>query len=576
MTILKLRSPYLFILTFALTAGLLLASLGCAPAAEDEEFYDDEPAESEFEPEPTEFVEIEEVEVFEPTITPIPELEPTAAVESESGGASVSMDGVALDSLATESGLVAGGPSFFQDGTCPVDAALVNRYSLRCGTLFVPENREVEGSQMIQLAVLILPADSGNPAPDPVIYLEGGPGGSAISGFEDDPDGWAQYGFTQNRDLILFDQRGTGYSIPELDCDTTGNFSAEDIARNCKADLEAAGIDLAAYNTVENAADVADLAQTLGHDQYNLLGISYGTRLALAVMRDHPDGVRSVVLDSPFPPNANPAETEAGLAWNRFERLFEACADDSACVAAYPDLEQLFLDTVDLMNEEPIEDVYGDDLVAVVQQMMFGGSNYIFLIPLLINQAADGDLDLFFELEPELFGMGPSQLMLSSLRQGMIADGETDGDAVGMYNSVMCHDEFAFASFIAADEKAAQEVPDQVYYGLFGTTIDTFTTCDIWDVGSADDFVDEPVFSEIPTLVLVGEFDPSTPPEWGQLTVDSLSNGYLVELPGDGHSLVAQNGCAIGLMDRFFETPTAPDTGCLAEIEPLFFELPEP
>ncbi len=557
-----------FFTTISILCLSIFLIVGCAPDSGDDEFFYDEDELEEFEPDPVENEPAVEKELPEPTSTPAPtEVEPTA--ESDSGARSLSLDTLPADSS------LASTDSYFEPGDCPIDDALVNQYSLECGMMFVPESRESNSGKMIQLAVVILPAVSGNPAPDPVIYLEGGPGGSAINGFEADPDGWAQYGFTQDRDLILFDQRGTGYSLPELDCESIEGAGAEEIAETCKASLESAGINLGAYNTVENAADVADLAQALGYDTYNLLGISYGTRLGLAIMRDHPEGVRSVVLDSPFPPNANPAETEAGLAWGRFEVLFDACETDSACAAAYPDLEQTFLDTVDLMNEEPIEEVYGDDLVAVAQQMMFGGANYIFLIPLLIDQAADGNLDLFFELEPELFGMASSHKLLSPLRQGITADDETDGDAVGMYNSVMCHDEFAFASFISADQKANNELPDQLYYGLFGATIDTFTTCDIWDVGSAEDYVDAAVTSDIPTLVLVGEFDPATPPEWGQLTVDTLSNGYLVELPGDGHSLVAQNGCAIGLMDRFIENPTAPDTSCVAEVEPLLFELPE-
>ena len=290
-------------------------------------------------------------------------------------------------------------------------------------------------------------------------------------------------------------------------------------------------------------------------------------------MRDHPDGLRSVVLDSPFPPNANPAESEAGLAWGRFQAIFEACAADSACDATFPDLEQTFLDTVDLLNEEPIDDIYGDDLIALVQQMLFSGANYIFLIPALIDQVSLGNLELFFELEPELFGMHRPNSMFAPIRQSMSDDGETDGDAVGMYNSVMCHDEFAFADIDTADAAAIQEVPDQTYYGLFGSVIDTFTTCSIWDVGSAEPYVNGAVVSDIPTLVLVGEFDPATPPEWGRLTVETLSNGVLVEIPGDGHSLVSANGCAISLMDAFIADPANLDTSCAAEAEPIYFDL---
>lgn len=463
----------------------------------------------------------------------------------------------------------------FVEADCPFPNRIARQYNMRCGRLIVPESRESNSNRMIELAVAILPAANGNAEADPVIYLEGGPGGSAVAGFEADPDGWAQYGFAQNRDLVLFDQRGTGYSIPELDCDESDEWAdAFELAETCKADLEAEGIDLAAYNSVESAADVAALAQALGYENYNLLGISYGTRLALAVMRDHPAGVRSVVLDSPFPPNADPATNEASLTWDRFEALFDACEDDSECAITYPNLRQTFLDTVDELNENPVDEIYGDDLVAIIQQMMFAGEDFIFLIPLLIQDASNGNMDLFFELEPDVFGMTPAAGMLGAFNQIDVDDDETDGDAQGMYNSVMCHDEFGFSDIDLADDTTQQNVPDPVYAGLFGTTVDQFHTCEVWNVGTADSYVNAAVISDIPTLVLVGEFDTATPPVWGELTVETLSNGILVEIPGGGHSLVSSNGCAISLMDAFFAQPNNLDTSCVNGIEPLLFELP--
>ncbi|MEM8859102.1 MAG: alpha/beta hydrolase [Chloroflexota bacterium] len=536
------------ILFLLLIAGLIAACGGL----DDSEFYEEDAI---FEPE-------EVFEEVDPTPTPEPEIQEVASAEE-----SQAEDPSSSNAMASE--------AEFIEEDCPFPGRIARQYSMTCGRLIVPENRESPNGNVVQLSVAILPAANGNPEPDPVIYLEGGPGGSAVAGFEADPEGWAQYGFAQNRDLILFDQRGTGYSIPELDCDESDQQAdATELAEICKEDLEAEGIDLSAYNTVENAADVADLAKALGHDTYNLLGISYGTRLALAVMRDHPEGIRSVVLDSPFPPNANPAQNEAALTWDRFQAVFDACEDDSECAITYPDLRQTFLDTVDELNENPVDEIYGDDLTALIQQMLFAGEEFIFLVPLVIKEASEGNLDLFFELEPDVFGQAQSAKLFSTIRQVDVDDDETDGDAQGMYNSVMCHDEFAFSDFSTADATAQQEVPDQLYFGLFGVTIDQFDTCEVWDVGSADSYVNAAVISNIPTLVLVGEFDTATPPVWGELTVETLSNGILVEIPGGGHSLISGNGCAIGLMDAFFANPNNLDTSCVNNIEPVLFELP--
>ncbi|MFT5194725.1 MAG: pimeloyl-ACP methyl ester carboxylesterase [Cellvibrionaceae bacterium] len=544
--------------SFILLISLLFA-LGACGGFEDDEFYDDESFDEEYPiSEQEDYDDYEEdYEESEPA-----EEEPEIAEESVPQRPAAQQDGE------------------FVEGDCPFSSQIAQQYNLTCGMLHVPENRESGSDKMIQLAVTILPAANGNPEPDPVIYLDGGPGGSAVAGFESDPDGWAQYGFAQNRDLVLFDQRGTGYSIPELDCDESDeNADAYELAETCKASLEAEGIDLSAYNSVESAADVAALANALGYDTYNLLGISYGTRLGLAVMRDHPEGLRSVVLDSPFPPNANPAETEAALTWGRFEAILDACAEDSDCAVTFPNLEQKLLDTVDAMNQEPVDEIYGDDLVALIQQMLFSADEYAFLIPLLIDQASQGNLDLYFELEPDVFAMAPAGLLTSvrqtnhQIKRQDVDDGETDGDAQGMYNSVMCHDEFAFADIDTADAYTANNVPDQLYTGLFLGTVDQFSTCDVWDVGSAEAYVDAAVVSDIPTLVLVGEFDTATPPVWGELTVETLSNGILAQIPSAGHSLVSTNDCAISLMDAFFNNPTSLDTSCIDQIEPLYFEL---
>ncbi|MFK7804346.1 MAG: alpha/beta hydrolase [Anaerolineae bacterium] len=546
---------------------LLLVTLAACSGVEGDDFYDDGIFIDEEEPLYEEELAEEPSAVIETAPTAVPEeIDPEVPEIAEE-----------TDDLIPERPAAMSAAEFV-DGECPFAAQIANKYSVRCGVLNVPENRESGSDRMIQLAVAILPAANGNPEPDPVIYLEGGPGGSAVAGFEADPDGWAQYGFAQNRDLVLFDQRGTGYSIPELDCDESDTQAdALELAETCKAALEAEGIDLSAYNSVESAADVAALVEALGYETYNLLGISYGTRLGLAIMRDHPEGLRSVVLDSPFPPNADPAQTEAALTWGRFEAVFDACEDDGECAVTFPNLQQTFLDTVDQLNSEPVDEIYGDDLVALIQQMMFGGEDFIFLIPLLIDQASQGNLDLFFELEPDVFGMAPAG-MLNRVNQPIwqdfdVDDDQTDGDAQGMYNSVMCHDEFAFSDVDTAEDYTISKIPDQMYTGLFIGTVDQFTTCSVWDVGAADAYVDAAVVSDIPTLVLVGEFDTATPPVWGELTVETLSNGTLVQITGGGHSLVSSNGCAISLMDAFFADPTSLDTSCVDELEPVFFEL---
>ncbi|MBK7895873.1 MAG: alpha/beta fold hydrolase [Anaerolineaceae bacterium] len=235
----------------------------------------------------------------------------------------------------------------FQFTDCPFNAS----GDIECGFLTVPEDRSSASSPTIELAVAIVAAPDGATAP-PIVYLAGGPGGSGIDDYIADPEGW-EMPFLQNRDLILLDQRGTGFSEPSLDCPEFAEADEQDNPDAlCFDRLTSEGINLMAYNTQENAADVEALRQALGIEAWDLLGISYGTRLALEVMRNHPAGIRAVILDSPFPPNADTPVDEVYSFTDALAELVADCERDDSCRENYPDLENVFLDTVQRLNED--------------------------------------------------------------------------------------------------------------------------------------------------------------------------------------------------------------------------------
>jgi pimeloyl-ACP methyl ester carboxylesterase len=285
--------------------------------------------------------------------------------------------------------------SSFQDADCPFPVP--NGYTIECGYLIVPENRARNDSGSIQLAVAIVRAPQASQQP-PVLYLAGGPGSSALDEFLSDTEGW-DYPFLQTRDLILLDQRGTGYSFPTLDCPelADADFTEGNPEQECHSRLLAEGIDLTAYNSAENGADVADLRRALGYAEWDLLGISYGTRLALVVMRDQPQGVRSVVLDSPFPPNANTPIDEALNVWESLQTLFADCDADAYCRQNYPNLERVFLDTVADLNDQPADDLFGDDLFFAITEALNDTAS-IPLLPWVIYAVSDGNYDALDEI----------------------------------------------------------------------------------------------------------------------------------------------------------------------------------
>ena len=184
----------------------------------------------------------------------------------------------------------------------------------QCGYLTVPESRAQPNGQSIRIAVARVNAAAPNSKPDPLVYLTGGPGGSGLlSAVQRVRAGW-----NTDRDVIFLDQRGTWKSEPHLACPEIDAFLAEwpvldtaapatavksaDASAACRQRLVTEGWTPSDYNTTENSADIADLRIAMGIDEWNLYGVSYGTNLALQVLRDHPAGIRSVVLDSVVAP----------------------------------------------------------------------------------------------------------------------------------------------------------------------------------------------------------------------------------------------------------------------------------
>ncbi|HEY9824179.1 MAG TPA: alpha/beta hydrolase [Stenomitos sp.] len=251
-----------------------------------------------------------------------------------------------------------------------------------CGVITLPEDYSKPNGRKIELTYALLKSKSLSPQPDPLIALHGGPGGSDISAIPYFTPLYAQQ--RQNRDVILFDQRGSRYS-GALVCSPTTNIletvikapgnawskKFEDLATRLKGEsdldgealalltlcpsvLSAHGFDLNQYNTANNARDVISLASALGYDQVNLYGISYGTYLALRVMRDYPQQVRSVVLDSTIPPNVLKYETSLGIVETPALNLIEDCQNDSACNRAFPNLKQRVASLLKRLDKQPI------------------------------------------------------------------------------------------------------------------------------------------------------------------------------------------------------------------------------
>ena len=236
--------------------------------------------------------------------------------------------------------------------------------SITCGYLTVPENRSKSDGRTIRLAVATRRATAPNPKPDPIVFLTGGPGGSGLV----EGPGVARE-WHPDRDVIFLDQRGELKSDPFLSCPEIDAFMASTVGlswlapetiqqdaattRTCRDRLAAAGADLAAYNTTESSADLADLRIAMGIKEWNVYGVSYGTDLALQTLRDHPAGIRSVALDAVLPPNINPIENGWRAALESSTAIYDACAAQPACHAAFPDGRAEYIQVINDLAANP-------------------------------------------------------------------------------------------------------------------------------------------------------------------------------------------------------------------------------
>jgi pimeloyl-ACP methyl ester carboxylesterase len=465
----------------------------------------------------------------------------------------------------------------FRYVACPFHpgAGITEGRDVRCGFLTVQEDREGGSGATIQLAVAIYKAPGTRVAPDPVVYLTGGPGGALLADWGPHITGENLPRVTLGHDLILLDQRGTGYSKPFLGCHEldeafkatnaqTSDEAAYDLytqaVTDCRQRLTRAGVNLQAYTTIENADDVHDLIHSLGYKQVDLNGVSYGTRLALTVMRLFPGDIRSVILDSVVPSQENLFKDAGKDTQHAFDVLFQGCAADVACNNAYPHLADRFYQLVKKWDDQPVTfydsshhqvQFSGDDLADWVYHALYD-TTLIPSLPKTIMQASQSDYTL----------LGQDPHLSTEASQDI---------SIGMYNSVVCGEDMDFLT--ERDLNAAANTGHiELYEYIRSSLYSEFLTCQLWRQNPVPTIQKQPVVSSIPTLILSGDYDPITPPENGKLTASTLSKSYFFQFPGTGHGVLWTNKCPDTIATAFLNNPTRqPDASCIATMpEPRF------
>ena len=453
--------------------------------------------------------------------------------------------------------------------------------TVKCGFVDVPLRHDNPRGASISLATVVIPAQTSQAEPDPLFIAQGGPGGSTIDTFAELLISQPGYRPVLNRDLILWDQRGTLHSRPALLCPEISAADREALQADaaemseaqqmqpyidCGRRLAVEALDLSAFNTVENANDVAAVAVALGYESINFYGVSYGTELGQYLMRQHPQLVRGVILDAVVPTSFN-LLTDVPFVQQRIgEKYFGGCAADPACAEAFPDLGSRFLALLDRLDAAPVRvevrnpaapdgpaypvDLDGGLLADALYQALYMQEMH-GLIPYLVDRADKGDY----------------QFVASVLLPLMLFD---DTMAVGMYFAVVCAEygdsdpsQLSYAGLARRLEESGKESAETML-GI----------CRAWGIEPLDNSVHEPVVSDIPALLLSGDFDPITPPSFAAEVGATLERDYQVNFPSGSHGQAFGSPCADGLIQRFLDNPGTWPPGSCAQANPGDYLLP--
>jgi pimeloyl-ACP methyl ester carboxylesterase len=442
---------------------------------------------------------------------------------------------------------------------------------------FIPVNkayRQTSGGKY-HLAVAI--AASQNKSKEfPLLYLHGGPGIATLGNLPSYLKSFTWKLMRQKHDLVFFDYRGTGFSQPNLCNDLPDSLAAfaknnaisKDIKsrevllyQRCKQSLSKEGISLEAFSSFQLAADVSAIQRALKIERYSIYSVSYGTTVALNVIRSFSTGLKSVILDSPFPPNAP---------WVDFVRPFDTCfkvlehklQQDPSTATQFANLRSEFATAVRRLNEKPVRllpkgktdiasqyNYTGDDFAWSIWSAMLKPKAIPF-VPLAIQEVANGN-DSVLKLWSTAFS-SPDAHGKFSLTQSQ---------------AILCFE---------GKPQRPEDTEDSLLknYPEFSSFNSGYNVavCNIWRPNLPSKKIFDAVVSDIPVLILTGEYDPVCPPFFGELTAKTLSHATYLMIPSASHAAIHADDCVRNVANDFISFPAKRlSTECITQRGKIVF-----
>ncbi len=427
--------------------------------------------------------------------------------------------------------------------------------SLECGLVTLPADwSAAPGGQEIKLAVYSIPSTAEKPTADPIVYLEGGPGDAGVALVPNLISGNASYLRTRS-DIVVIDQRGTGFSQPALFCPEVfeavkNNTDITAAHLTCRNRFINSGVHIADYTSHNNALDISAVRQALGYEQWNLYGLSYGTRLATTVMRDAPKGIRSVILDSVFPVQVNGLSEIPYTYYWAIEQIASNCSNETHCSAKVANPISLIENGIERLSANPLEDLSAADYVEFLGSSI-AEPNLMSIVG-TVAQGTDQELEaLIAEVSEDDDEEDIDLTQIPAALYPFLAD------AKGMRYSVACAEEYPYLDHKASPDisshfrQSTQAIINDAERPLNGAL------CQVWNTPPAGDIETQAISSDIPTLILAGTADISTPPEWGKIAGKTLSKSQYAEFAGLTHGLLGNNTCVNDITLDFFNAPNS-------------------
>lgn len=445
---------------------------------------------------------------------------------------------------------------------------------VECAVLEVPEDYQaLENGRTLEIFIARLTSTSIQPEPDPVLMLAGGPGQAASQAFLFYDRVFST--LARDRDFYLIDQRGTGRSNPQH-CDVDAEEalllepSPDEVRASARACLEQFDGDPRQYTTSVAIQDFERVRLALGIAQWNLYGVSYGTRVAQHYMRRYPELIRTAVLDSVVYPELNLGPDIPILSQRALDRLLQRCQQDPACHRSFPDLEQGLTELLRALEDAPETVVYEDVRTGHKREMSFSRGHLLGLIRMHLYSSEQVSI-----LPPMLHAAYADNNYAALARAATDIVEQMDRMlTMGMHNSVICTEDVPFYDAENLDRAAMEKT----YMGdLVPQALEQ--TCDVWPEGVRDANFKAPLESQVPTVLFSGEHDPITPPAYAERVLEGLSFARHFVVPGQGHS-VSVLGCAPVMIAKFIEETDVAnlDGSCLERLSaaPLFIDFNGP